>query len=161
MITRALPIRFQSISLIALVLGLAPVAQGSTGSATNAPAKPSGVAADPALPQSAFVMPRSSTEGRDPFFPHSNRPYTTFQPLVKVETNAAPTISADLKLKGISGSSDKPLALINNHTFEAGEEADILSGLDRIRIRCLEIRKDSVLIQIGPERRELRMRSGI
>jgi len=161
MITRALPIRFQSISLIALMLGLASMAQASTGSATNAPAKPSGVAADPALPQSAFVMPRSSTEGRDPFFPRSNRPYTTFQPLVKVETNAAPTISADLKLKGISGSSDKPLALINNHTFEAGEEADILSGLDRIRIRCLEIRKDSVLIQIGPERRELRMRSGI
>jgi hypothetical protein len=53
------------------------------------------------------------------------------------------------------------LALINNHTFEAGEEAEVTTITGRILVRCLQIREESVLIQVGPERRELRMRAGI
>ena len=48
--------------------------------------------------------------------------------------------------------------VINNHTFEAGEETEIpVSGV-RTRIHCLEIREDSVLLEVAGVKRELRLK---
>lgn len=52
-----------------------------------------------------------------------------------------------LKLSGISGPVNHRLAMINNHTFEAGEEGQIKIEGRVVKIRCLEIRPDSVLIK--------------
>lgn len=104
-------------------------------------------------------MPHSPQEGRDPFFPKSMRPYINTTPIVAGPTNAAPVhMDVDLKFKGRSGTAEHPLAIVNNHTFEAGEEAEVLANGQRVRVRCLEIRTDSVVMQIGPERRELRLK---
>jgi hypothetical protein len=34
----------------------------------------------------------------------------------------------------------------------------VSTSAGRMRVRCIEIRPDSVLMQIGPERRELRLK---
>lgn len=109
--------------------------------------------------QSVFVMPNGPQQGVDPFFPKSRRPYGPVLPIV-IDTNPAPvTVSVELKLKAISGLPEHRLALINNHTFEAGEDGEVLTTNGRMRIRCLEIHQDSAVVQVGPERRELHLRN--
>jgi hypothetical protein len=118
--------------------------------------------AEPVIAQSVFVLPSAPPEGKDPFYPRSTRPYTTFV-LAKTNNMPAPAIAltAELHLGGISGSADRPLAIINNRTFEVGEQGDVYTNVGRSRIRCLEIRADAVVVQIGGERRVLHLRSGI
>jgi hypothetical protein len=130
----------------------------SAQSKTNPPAPAAQGTNDFVAPQAKFVMPRTQQEGRDPFFPRSLYPYGPIAP-VNVTTQA-PVVAVELKLKAISGLPPQRLALINNHTFEAGEEAEVITTNGRMRIRCLEITGDSATVQIGPERRVLRMRSG-
>lgn len=110
-----------------------------------------------APPLSTFVIPRKEVEGRDPFFPNSRRVYGTDSTV----TNRAPTVVADLVLKGISGTPEQPLAIINTTTFTAGEINEVLIKNGRLRIQCVEINMSlgTVLLQIGSERRELRLAS--
>lgn len=141
---------------------LAVAGAGSTvfAAATNAPAVAAGpfvvppVFVAPALPESVFVSPTKPAEGRDPFFPRSERPYLQFNP---PKTTPLPTPAADLTLKGISGSKDQPLAIINTTTFTSGEENDVVTKAGKMRIRCVEIRMDDgvVVIQVGGESRVL------
>ncbi|MGA2751962.1 MAG: hypothetical protein ABSG59_24630, partial [Verrucomicrobiota bacterium] len=80
-----------------------------------------------------------------------------------VTTNLQPSASAvtvELKLNGISGTTGRRLAIINNRTFEANEEGVVSTTLGSVRIRCLEIKPNSVLVQIGGEQRVLRLRPG-
>ena len=121
--------------------------QSTNTTATNAP-----------LAQSVFIMPKGKQEGVDPFFPRSNRPYFG-TPVPVAPTNPEPvTVAVELRLKAISGSPEHRLALINNHTFEAGEEGEVATTTGRMRIRCLEITQDSAVVQVGAERRELHLR---
>jgi hypothetical protein len=148
-----------STALMALVsAGLAVQGAPTPVTAPKAAAK---VETNAPAPVSVFVMPRTPQDGRDPFFPHSMRPYG---PIAPVQTNAPAIVAAiEVRLNGISGSSEHRLAIINNRTFDKGEEAEIVSGSTRSRIRCLEIKTDSVIIQLIPsgERREIRMRGGV
>ncbi|MGC3957231.1 MAG: hypothetical protein QM813_04465 [Verrucomicrobiota bacterium] len=128
------------------------VAHARTASpAVAAPA----VAVPLAPPLSTFAVPRKATDGRDPFFPNSSRVYGT----EAAPTNRAPAIVADLILKGISGTTEQPLAIINTTTFTAGESNEVLLKNGRIRIQCVEINMTAgtVLLQVGSERRELRL----
>jgi hypothetical protein len=110
------------------------------------------------LAQSVFINPNGPKEGVDPFFPRSKRPYGPVAPIL-IPTNPEPvTVAVDLRLKAISGLPEHRLALINNHTFEAGEEGEIITNNGRMRVRCLEITQDSAVVQVGPERRELHLR---
>jgi len=100
---------------------------------------------------SIFIMPTSPKEGIDPFFPNSTRPYETTAPT----THAAPITS--LVLRGISGSPGHRLVVINNQNFGAGDEGDVGVPGGKIHVRCLEIKEDSVIIEAGGQRRELRL----
>jgi hypothetical protein len=122
--------------------------QSTNTISTNAPA------------QSVFLSnPKGPQDGVDPFFPKSKRPYFGTPVPIIAPTNPEPApIAVDLKLKAISGLPEHRLALINNHTFEAGEEGEIVTTTGRMRIRCLEITQDSAVVQVGSERRELRLR---
>jgi len=115
------------------------------------------------IPRSVFVMPTNPQEGRDPFFPRSMRPFTSPIAVVTVRTNppTPTTLLEDVTCSGISGTIEKPLAIINNRTFEVGEENEIVSGGRTVRIRCLEINRTNgtVLIQAGGERRQLQLLS--
>jgi len=101
-------------------------------------------------PRSAFALPSTSKEGRDPFFPDSTRPYET----VAVANPRATDITA-LVLRGFSGSMGQRLVIINNHTFATGDEGDVITPLGRIHLSCIEIKTNSVVIEVGGQRREL------
>jgi hypothetical protein len=103
------------------------------------------------LHQSVFILPTNTKEGRDPFFPNSNRPYEAAE---MATTNRTVEVTA-LVLKGFSGSPEQRLAIINNHTFAAGDEGDVTTAQGRIHVRCIEIRPHSVVVQIGGQYHEL------
>ena len=100
--------------------------------------------------RSVFILPTAPVEGRDPFFPKSNRPYET----AMTATNKTVEITA-LVVKGVSGSSDHRLVIINTHTFAAGDIADVITDLGRIRVHCIEIKPRSVVIEVGGQYHEL------
>jgi len=150
----------------AALLCLALVSHAAT-TPTNATPKPAAgspatLAATPLeteIHQSVFIVPTSPREGRDPFFPHTTRLFAGTQTPSNVRTSQ-PSVVVELALKGISGTREHPLAIINNQTFSAGEENDVVTGTRRVRIRCVEINvpAETVIVQIGNERRELRLR---
>ncbi len=100
--------------------------------------------------RSVFILPTNPREGRDPFFPKSNRPFE----MAPAATNNVPEVTA-LVVKGISGSSDHRLVIINNHTFAAGDTADVITDQGRIRVHCIEIKPRSVIIEVGGQYHEL------
>ncbi len=67
-----------------------------------------------------------------------------------------------LILKGISGTKDHRLAMINNQTLGAGESVTVKLAGSPVKLRCLEIRDKSVIVALdGQEaRRELWLRDG-
>jgi len=145
---------------LAILLLCTTVASPNAQPQSNTNSKASATSSNEvAVPQSVFIMPKAKPEGVDPFFPRSSRPYGPVMPIV-IETNAPVpvTVAVELKLKAISGLPEHRLALINNHTFEAGEDGEVLTANGRMRIRCLEIHGESAIVQVGPERRELHLR---
>jgi hypothetical protein len=105
------------------------------------------------------VFPKSEFDeraGKDPFFPHRVLiPMTTTDP----KPSEAGRL---LVLNGVSGTKDQPLAMVNSYTFGVGDVAEVTTAAGKLKIRCLEIRKDSIMIEImnSGERKELRLRGG-
>ena len=136
----------------ALPAQAAPGKDLKTGPSTNAPAL-----AEIEIPQSLFTIPATAKEGRNPFFPRSTA--TLPQPTKPVES------LADLRSLVLNGITSRPKAtvMINNKTFEKGEEGEVkLPGGGKVLIRCEEIKEDSAIILIsGTQRRELRLRTGV
>jgi hypothetical protein len=76
-----------------------------------------------------------------------------------------------LRLAGIRSGTHRPMALINKTPMAAGEQRDVSivisnqlskAEVQKINVRCLEIRSDSVLVQIGGDSdvKELRFAQG-
>ena len=109
-----------------------------------------------AVPQSTFIIPANFNQGRDPFYPNARYMFG--------EPRAVPTVRITagidlLHLDGISGTADHKLAMINFRTMAEGETNDFLTVSGHVKIRCVEIKSQSVVIEvIGGERRELRLR---
>jgi hypothetical protein len=93
--------------------------------------------------QSVFIMPTSSKDGRDPFFPESTRTVDAMMAASHVVEITS------LKVPGISGTPGHLLAIINNHTFAVGDEGDVLTTSGRVSLRCLEIHPDYVVVEIN------------
>jgi hypothetical protein len=93
-------------------------------------------------------------KGRDPFFPNSSR-----QALQASAENGADQPAVVLVLKGVSGSANHRLAIINDQTFAIGDENEVLTAAGRIRIHCVEIRDDAAVVVIdgSPEKIDLRL----
>jgi len=100
--------------------------------------------------RSVFVLPANPAEGRDPFYPKSNRPFEA----AMTATNITVEVTA-LVIRGVSGLSDHRLVIINNHTFAAGDIADVLTDQGRIRVHCVEIKPRSVVIEVRGQYHEL------
>ena len=125
-----------------LVLGAAGIStRGQSATNTTAPAAPA---------LSTFVLPSNQQEGRDPFYPESSRPYVVS---ATVNTNLAP--AAALVVRGISGTSENRTVIINNHSFQVGDEGDVLTPAGHLHLRCLAIKANSVVIEANHQRREL------
>jgi type II secretory pathway component PulC len=110
------------------------------------------------VPRSVFAIPTRAGDGRDPFFPLSRRM------VVEAQTNKAgdtpKSAPVSLVLKGIAHSGKDRYALINDKTFKAGEEGEVVMNNSRVRVHCLEIMEDSVVVEVNGTRQELRMRPG-
>src|SRR5262245_21255541 len=115
-----------------LILLLQVARANAAGPAPGKTLAKTGVGEAP-VTQSVFILPHYQAEGRDPFFPRSTSVYTRYNTVP--QTNQTVVVTAELRLKGISGSPEKRLAIVNNKTFEVGVEGDVISGPDRIRIR--------------------------
>lgn len=98
--------------------------------------------------------------GKDPFFPNSLRIPSASVGDPEAETKPRLPLSSYLKIAGLRPSSKRPMALINNTIFEPGEEGTVEviiqsdSGTNEtrvVKIQCLEIRNDSVLIRVEGE----------
>jgi hypothetical protein len=105
------------------------------------------------IPQSVFVPRSSSGVGKDPFFPNLADRSSAKNGDNK---NASKIPTANLTLQGISGSAASRLAVISGRTFAVGEVGDIPQAGGLVSVRCLEITEDSVTIEVGGERQELR-----
>ncbi len=115
------------------------------GQRTRAENQPATVAVSspPAQMQAVFTLPTSFQEGRDPFYPESNRVYGT-------EVVPSRTVEAtSLKVPGISGQPGHLLAIINNHTFEVGEEGDVKTDAGMVHLRCLDIQPTFVVVKLN------------
>lgn len=93
----------------------------------------------------------AAREAQEPEPPR--RPPPAFVPIAP----ANPTRYAELALKGISGSKDRRMALINNETLMVGETAKVKVRDSRFEICCKEIREDSVLITVDGKPMELKL----
>lgn len=126
-----------------------PPANSSSG-ATNAVGKTPPVE----VPLSQFVIPSSTAEGRNPFFPDS----TIGKPVTKTGTEPVKAV-VTLALNGISKVGNKWFALINGRTFEAGEDGDVSVGGRKVHVLCVSIRADSVTVEVEGSRQELKLKA--
>jgi hypothetical protein len=95
-------------------------------------------------------------KGRDPFYPNSSR-----QAIQASADNNGDAPAVVLVLKGISGTANHRLAIINDRTFASGDEDVVVTAAGRVKIRCLEIHNDMAVVTIGnsPEKIDLRLPS--
>jgi hypothetical protein len=100
--------------------------------------------------RSVFILPSNPKEGRDPFFPDSERPYE-----IAAAANPQAGNITSLVLKGFSGPLNHRLVIINNHTFGAGDTGNVITPSGRIHLRCIAIKTNSVIIETGGQRHEL------
>jgi hypothetical protein len=128
------------------ILLVLSISFSALGQITNSPVAPVPIS-------SVFVQPTSASEGHDPFFPESSRPYESALP-----TTHAIEITS-LSVKGFSRVLGHEFVIINNHTFGLGDEGDVITTGGRVHIRCLEIRNNSVLIEINGQQHELGLSS--
>jgi hypothetical protein len=84
--------------------------------------------------------------GKDPFFPRSHRR----DPTAPVEV-VKPQIDQTLILKGIVGSVNRHIAVINDETMDTGEEASVRTPGGHVKVKCLEVGEDYVVIQVEGE----------
>lgn len=99
--------------------------------------------------RSVFIVPASPKDGRDPFYPESQRLFKT-----GATSQAAP--AAVLVIRGYSGDGSSLLVIINNHTFGAGDEGDVTTPGGRVHVRCLEINPGSAVVEVNGQKRELK-----
>jgi len=100
--------------------------------------------------RSVFILPSNPKEGRDPFFPDSDRPYE-----IAAAANPQAGKATSLVLKGFSGPPDHRLVIINNHTFAVGDAGNVITPSGPIHLRCVEIKTNSVIIETGGQHHEL------
>jgi thioredoxin-related protein len=70
---------------------------------------------------------------------------------------ATPIHYGGLSLKGLSGSKDQRLAIINNQTMMAGETAKVKVNDQHLEVTLKEIRDNSVVIVIAGQTQELKL----
>ena len=127
------------------------VAAGSFAAPKTAPT-PAPTAAEVLPPPQSVFIDRPDF-GRDPFFPKSKRrgAVVSTTPVVEPMANFG-----NLALKGISVNSfGQRLAIINNKTFEVGEEGEVRVNGQLLKLKVTEIRDKSVVITVNDVSKEL------
>jgi hypothetical protein len=87
--------------------------------------------------------------GKDPFFPGSHRRDPAPETVAADNTPAA--MDAELALKAVMITAHHSEAVINNEVFEKGEVQPVRVPSGHVRVKCLDIGVDFVLIQVEGE----------
>jgi len=100
-------------------------------------------------------------QGKDPFFPKSHRRDPAPTPGVQAVPGSSPApVVPVLVLKGVIGSKTRRFALINSEAMAAGETASVRVPDGRVRVRCVEIGPDYVLVKVEGEEQPKRLELG-
>jgi hypothetical protein len=155
---------------VLVVASLAFSGFGLGASAATDKKQPAPIATSPSKAHKAgpVEVPKSvfnAMEGRNPFFPAASvQPINPGLTGGKVQPPPKPTPITQLVLNGMvppAKGAEKPTAMINGHTFEQGETAEVkLQNGTKLQIKCEEIRMESVIISIDGSKSELKMRFG-
>jgi hypothetical protein len=136
---------------IFFAFGLGAAMAAPASSTNTTPAKPAPAKVTMAAPPRAvFIQPASTRDGRDPFYPESARPFEA----AAASAPHAVEMTA-LTVKGFSIVRGRPMVIINNHSFMVGDEGDVLGAGGRAHLRCVEIRSDTVIVEINGSRHEI------
>lgn len=111
--------------------------------------QPKTAPAKPVPAHSVFVMPSGPRDGRDPFFPESTRPYEG-NPVAKHAVD-----ESNFTVRGRSFVGGQSMVIINNHTFGLGDSGDVLTSTGRVHLHLVEIRPNSVVIEVNGNKREI------
>jgi hypothetical protein len=106
-------------------------------------------------PKSEFVDDPGN--GKDPFFPRSTRRKAVVKTLDTAPPD--PTVPSFITLRGLSFSQGRKLAIINNYTLGEGEEFSLKVNGQVLKIKCIEIKEKSVIIETGGATKEIPLRS--
>lgn len=150
-----------------LIASLISSAATAFASAEKAGTSTNTVAAKPAVTNAAltpipiatskFNIPSTTAEGRDPFFPNSARLQAgSLKPADP--SGKGPAVA--LLLKGIGGSRENRVALINTKTFKVGDIEPVTVNGVRVQVSCISIGEDSVVVEVNGVRQELRLPQG-
>jgi hypothetical protein len=88
-----------------------------------------------------------SRKGKDPFFPSSHRRDVAAETAADANAHVDPV----LVLKAVIRTSTHSQAVINNEIFETGEMQPVRVPNGHVRVRCIEIGNDYVLVQVEGE----------
>ncbi len=153
------------IHLLQVVLtALLPLAAAGPSSLRAAPpessAKPESTAKPESPPPvSTFDIPANAAEGRDPFFPDSTR--------ISAQTPQSQShgpVLTGLTLKSILGAPPHVFAIINNHTFAAGDDGDVKTQSGQsVHIICTDIdpQAGTATVEAGRMREVLHLSGGL
>ncbi|HEY3914833.1 MAG TPA: hypothetical protein VGN61_10140 [Verrucomicrobiae bacterium] len=94
-------------------------------------------------------------QARDPFFPDSHRREPAPAPMASESHKTA--VASVLLLKGIVGSATYKHAVINNEILEVGESGVVHVPDGQVRLRCLAIGNDYVVIKVDGESQSRRL----
>jgi hypothetical protein len=94
-------------------------------------------------------------KGRDPFFPNSHR--RDVVPVMATSPNMPPPPTSALVLKGVIGSPNHRMALINSSILEVGEEEAVRVPGGHVKVKCLEIGEDYAVIRAEGESQPKRL----
>jgi hypothetical protein len=139
--------RAATVVLLSSILGVPRLVCGDTTVAM--------AAAPSAAPKSVFNSQPGS--GKDPFFPKSTR----LIPIPSVRVDPASLNSDFIVLTGLSIRNQRRLAIINNYTVEAGEEFTLKVNGRPFKVKCIEIKDNSVIINVNGSTKELQLRPGL
>ena len=87
-------------------------------------------------------------------------PTMSIFPWMNGHARAPKPADEELRLKSISGTPKKRVALINNETLGVGDNVRVPMGEKTVRVHCLEIREQSVLIRVDSEEKDRELRLG-
>lgn len=145
-----------AIGLAFCFVGCKPQPVANVAKVTPKPALPAAPAVTNA-PSAQYVSVFENLlppQGKDPFFPNSHRRDPAPPPQVQAQKGP---VEADLQLKGIVSSASHRQALINNDVITVGEEDSIRVPDGHVRVRCLEIGVDYVIVQVEGEPQSKRL----
>jgi hypothetical protein len=142
-----------------IVLLLSAIVSLSVAAAPTTPAAktPAAAPAPAAIPKSTFSLSTTTGATHDPFFPA--RLMQSGEVKTQAVVAARPSMAGCLVLKGLSGTTAEPLAIINTRTMSRGEDAEIVTECGRLLVHCVDITTNSAIVEVAGERRELRLRS--